>query len=243
MTLLAPNTVPIYCINLSWHPVSQMYMRKIQPSWKQHGYTLKLHEGVNASNLYKYNQLLFGLKETGKDIREFTATEKAVWYSHFLLWQKSVREQRSMIIIEHDSYLTGPIEERLVKDKHVAYLSFIDRTWTNSAQRRSRVAIAPGSGYFISPFAASQLVAHAVSSKIDCNSDGFLAHHFKKRFKVITTGTPEHVMDNHPIEQISIDDLNTIDHRKDFKNYVGGEEFGYGQTTEGADLSSVYGQE
>lgn len=242
MTLLAPNTIPIYCINLSWHPVSQMYMRKIQPSWRQHGYTLKLHEGVNASNLYRYNQLQFGLKETGLDTREFTATEKAVWYSHFLLWQKSVREQRSIIVIEHDSYLKGPIEERLIKDKHVAYLSFIDRTWTKRTTRKNRVAIAPGSGYFISPRAATELVAHAASKKIDCNSDGFLAYIFKKKFNVDTEGSSKYVMDNHPIEQISIDDLNTIDHRKDFKNYVGGEEFGYGQTTEDDDLSSVHGQ-
>ena len=81
------------------HPVSQMYMREVLPSWKD--YNVKIFDAVTPKDLYKKHKLDFGIKTSGKK-REFTATEKAVWYSHLFLWKHLYENKIDSWIFEHD---------------------------------------------------------------------------------------------------------------------------------------------
>ena len=74
----------IYMIAMKGHPISDMYMRKVQSSWDKLDTEFQVYDAITPKDLTLKNKLTFGKK--GK--REFTASEKAVWYSHFELWCK-----------------------------------------------------------------------------------------------------------------------------------------------------------
>lgn len=209
----------IYMIVMTKHPVSEMYSRITIDSWKDHKHKVKRFEATTPKDLYKKHKLDFGTKTTGRK-REFTATEKAVWYSHFELWCKCIVEG-PLIILEHDSKLVKPLPD-LSKEGY-KFLSFINREYGQKGKH-----IAPGSGYYITPPVAERLVARAVAQPITQNSDGHLSTvmNWKKQIQM---------NDYHYIEQINIDGLNTIDHKNPHRKFIG-------LDYEDIDLPSVHGQ-
>lgn len=204
------------------HPVSEMYKREVQDSWKD--YDLSFFNAVTPRDLYQKHKLTFGLKDSRKPHREFTSTEKAVWYSHFELWCKCVQLNKPIIVVEHDSKLVRPLPDL---SKHgYRFLSFINRDFGNKG-----IHLAPGSGYYITPNRASELVAKAVSTDIKQNSDGHLVRVLNRGFE-----KQKHDLDSFTyIEQINIDGLNTIDHRNPSRKFIGPD-------YENFDLSSIHGQ-
>lgn len=211
------NNVPVYMISMSDHPISVMYQRHVQKSWK--GYNLKQFEAITPKDLVYKNTLRFTTKTTGKK-REFTSTEKAVWYSHFELWCKCVNAG-PLIIIEHDSKLVKPLPD--MSKEGYKFLSFIDRDYGPKGKH-----IAPGSGYYITPPVAERLVANAVSKPIHMNSDGHLA-------SIMNEAKQIKMNDFYYIEQINFDGLNTIDHKSPNRKFIGPD-------YENFDIPSVHGQ-
>lgn len=215
----------IWMIGMEEHPVSMMYMRKTLPSWKKRGYDVKIFNAITPKDLYKKHKLNFGTKLTGKVKREFTETEKAVWYSHFELWCKCFLKNKPVLIIEHDSKLVKPLPDL----KHEGYkvLSYIDRDF---GEERGNKVMAPGSGYYITPIIAQRLITSAVvRDEINQNSDGHIATY-------LNYSRQNSMEDFYYIEQINIDGLNTIDHKNPDRNYVG-------LDYEKIDIPSIHGQE
>lgn len=202
---------------MSGHPISEMYKREVLPSWKN--YNVTQYEAITPKDLVYKNKLDFGTKTVGKK-REFTSTEKAVWYSHYELWCKCIREG-PLIVIEHDSKLVKPLPD--LSNEGYKFLSFIDRDYKPKGKH-----IAPGSGYFITPSAAVRLVARAVVKPIALNSDGHLGRflNFERQVKM---------NDFYYIEQINFDGLNTIDHKNPNRKFIGPD-------YENFDISSVHGK-
>lgn len=202
---------------MSEHPVSQFYVSKVLPSWERNNYEVELFEAVTPLDLPKFDELGFQYL-TYKDHsfrRDFTETERAVWYSHYLLWEKCVRNERPMVIIEHDSRLLRHIPVDLKGPK---FLSFVNDTWTvhrkasngDPGDDATRRYLAPGSGYWLTPKVAEAMILTALNMDINLQVDGFL-----RRF------IPVHEKsDVYFIEQINIDGLNTIDHKKNYRKFV-----------------------
>jgi GR25 family glycosyltransferase involved in LPS biosynthesis len=200
------------------HPISQMYSRITVPTWEKLGHKINKFSAVTPKDLYKKRQLTFGAKKN----RDFTGTEKAVWYSHFELWCECLKSKTPMIILEHDSKIIKPLPD-LSKEGY-KFLSFINRDFGQKGQH-----LAPGSGYYITPLVAQRLIAEAVCKPIAINSDGHLALNMNSRRQI-------KMNDFNYIEQINIDGLNTIDHKNPNRNYVG-------LDYEEIDISSIHGQE
>lgn len=197
-----PTFPPVNIIVIEDHPISQMYYRKVLPSWKSHNIKPVVHKATTPIDLVYRNTLSFGLKTTNEK-RDFTATEKAVWYSHFDLWCKCIRKG-PMIIVEHDSKILKPLPD--LKEEGYKLLSF------SKADGKVRETV--GSGYYITPPFAERLIARAVATPITCNSDGHIS-------SIMNTKAQQKMKDYFYIEQIVIDGLNTIDHKTTKRNYVG----------------------
>jgi hypothetical protein len=191
----------IYMIAISDHPVSQMYLREVLPSWKD--YKVTKFEAITPKDLVYKNKLTFGLKSTE---REFTATEKAVWYSHFELWCQCI-VKGPLIVVEHDSKLVKPLPD-LSKEGY-KFLSFLERDFGEKGKH-----MAPGSGYYITPPVAERLVARAVANPIRQNSDGHLGTFLNYKRQISMN-------DFYYIEQINFDGLNTIDHKNPNRKFIG----------------------
>ena len=213
------------------HPVSQMYMREVLPSWNDKGYKVKIYDAVTSRDLIYKNKIDFDKKypSAHPDGIDFSSTEKAVWYSHFELWCKCFI-QGPMIIIEHDSFLTKPLpDQSKFSELDYQFISFMTREW------RNQTVFAPGSGYYITRQSAALLIAAAVSRTIKQNSDGHLIATLfgKKPIPVYDPSNPFFC-----VEQISIDGLNTIDHgprSRKYRKFIG-------LDYENFDIPSVHGK-
>ena len=208
--------IPVYMIAMTDHPISQMYVREVMSSWKEHDITPKIHEATTSKDLVYRNQLTFDIKRTGREKRPFTSTEKAVWYSHFDLWCRCVR-QGPLIIVEHDSKLMKPLPD--MSKEGYKFLSY-------SSDRYNNIAV--GSGYYLTRPIAQRLVADTMSKKIDINSDGFIA-------QTLNITAQKKMEDYYYIDQICFDGLNTIDHKTTKRKYIG-------LDYEDIDISSIHGQ-
>ena len=198
------SNIPIYMITMQDHPISLMYTRECKPSWED--YILKPFEAVTPKDLAYKSKLDFNPMKTVGKKRPFTATEKAVWYSHFELWCKCVH-RGPLIVIEHDSKLIEPLPD-LSKEGY-KFLSFINRDFGETG-----IHMAPGSGYYITPPIAERLVATAVARPIRMNSDGHLC-------EILNYKRQKKMNDFHYIEQINFDGLNTIDHVTPNRKFIG----------------------
>ena len=207
----------IFMIVMKDHPVSVMYQREVLPSWKELGHDVKLFDATTPKDLVYKSKLDFKTKTTGKK-REFTATEKAVWYSHFELWCKCV-DEGPLIVLEHDSKLVKQLPD--MSKEGYKFLSFIERDFGVKGKH-----IAPGSGYYITPPIAERLVAQAVAKPITQNSDGHLS-------TVMNWKRQIQMNDYYYIQQINFDGLNTIDHKNPNRKFIGPD-------YEDIDLSSIH---
>ena len=207
-------------IRMSEHPLSELYVNHVKHSWRD--YDLFYHEATTVKDLVYRNQLKFGLKQgtVARKDREFSATEKAVWYSHFDLWCKCLREWRPMIIIEHDSKLIKPIEQDILFEGY-KILSYIRR-------EDGTKDLSVGSGYYITPLFAERLISNAICKTIKMNSDGHIAN-------FMNTKKQKEMNDFYFIEQVNIEGLNTIEHYTPKRHFIG-------LDYEDIDLPSVHGK-
>jgi hypothetical protein len=208
--------IPVYMIAMTDHPISQMYVREVMPSWEDHGITPTIHEATTPKDLAYRNQLTFDIKRGGRKKRPFTSTEKAVWYSHFDLWCKCVNEG-PLIIVEHDSKLMKPLPD--MSKEGYKFLSYSSET---------NLHISIGSGYYLTSPVAERLVANTVSKEIRLNSDGFIGN-------MLNFDAQENMKDFYYIDQICFDGLNTIDHQSPKRNFIG-------LDYEDIDIPSIHGQ-
>jgi hypothetical protein len=96
----------------------------------------------------------------------FTETEKAVFYSHYMLWKKSYEENKSLMILEEDAI---PIK-------------IIPKIW--NIERISCLGIPIATGYIITPIKCKALSEDIQKRNIKAQIDSFLySHTFLKNSK------------------------------------------------------------
>ena len=207
MAVSTTNVPDIYMISISDNTVSQMYKNKVLASWENNGYKVNHFEAVTPDDL-PYQR---GINFSGEKIynsgrrRVMTSTEMACFYSHYNLWKKTARQNRPIIIIEHDSLLTRHLPSNIIESR---YLSFVDnqrpsrKPTTNDPGDGTGRFLAPGSGYALFPDTARGLVNYVGQHSIGSNSDGILRNAINWR------KYPDYFY----IKQIVIDNLVTVDH-------------------------------
>ena len=190
--------IEVWMIGILHSEVSRMYMEHTVGSWSD--YNLNIFPAITPRDLFKYNSLYFFKTSSS---RNFTKTEKAVWYSHYLLWKKSWTEKKPLIIIEHDSILRKDIGE-VSRTKLLSFLR--DRKPVKNDPIDNGNILSPGSGYVVFPDDIIQLINYSELQPIDSNVDGYVRNYIQSKY-----GWPR---DFSYIEQIKIDNLSTIVHRK-----------------------------
>ena len=193
--------IEVWMIGIPTSEVSRIHMDAVLPSWAE--YNVNIFEAITPSTLSNYSELDFDKRRyTDKIFREFSTTEKAVWYSHYLLWKKCWDEKKPLIIIEHDSILRKDIGE-VGRNKLLSYLT--DRKPTKNDPLDNGLILSPGSGYVIFPEDILPLINYCNSIPIGGNVDGYIREYIQSKY-----GWPT---DFGYIEQIVINNMTTIEHR------------------------------
>jgi len=166
----------IRMIALSDCPKSQYYSQICLERWEDLGYNVSLFEGTTPDTLG--DELTFAEKKKTSG-NPFTPSEKAIWYSHFRLWQ-TVKEPTH--IIEHDTYPFRSLPE--FKGEDFGLFSIFPRN--SRAWLKMEEHISPGSGYYISERFASLLIDGALKGPIEANVDNHIHYIFERELGMPT---------------------------------------------------------
>lgn len=112
--------LPIYVINL---PESTARRESIEQQAERLGFTPRFFEAVDGR---AGEHPLFGRVNQEKRLRlkgrPFKPGELGVWASHYLLWEKCVRENQAMVILEDDAQLKPNFPEFLESSAKITEL-------------------------------------------------------------------------------------------------------------------------
>lgn len=149
-------------IALSGDAKSQYYSSICIPRWQEFGVEVELFEGTTPDTLG--DALDFADEKFSG--RPFTEVEKAIWYSHYRVWESVTGPT---YVIEHDTYPHKPLPKF---DTHMGFFSTFPRN--DDAWLKRKETVSPGSGYYINVTSASVLIEYARAMKIKENVDGHL---------------------------------------------------------------------
>jgi len=170
-----------YMIQMSNNPTSVYYRDWVMKSWRKGGHKIHLYEAVTPETIsVQKNRLEFGnkLSKGGViDLKklvgvEFTETEKAVWYSHFNLWNVCIQINKPIVIIEHDMKLDNRMG---LQTQNFRETNAVGLGRTKSTELKRNVNL-PCGCYYVTPYIASILSKRAKKEPIRINVDG----HVKK---------------------------------------------------------------
>lgn len=132
------------------------------PLWEKQGFKINLFSAITPDTMHGIiPQLNFNLKYLkNKHIPiPFSEPEKALFYSHYCLWEKSIRENKPLMILEEDAI---PIKR-------------IPKVW--NVQRISILGKAISNGYIVTPIKSNALWEDAQKRNIKAQVDSFLYSH------------------------------------------------------------------
>ena len=165
------NRLPtVFMIVIPDNPISMYYRGRVEQSWTDRGFNIEYFNAVTPETIpQQKKQLKFSLKHHSKPerVREFSETEKAVWYSHFGVWDIARRKQSPIIIIEHDVRLIRPINPNIFKNVKAMGLCHFHL-------RDGSLGTTAGGAYFLNKEVASDLYKETLSLNITYNTDNLI---------------------------------------------------------------------
>lgn len=154
----------VYMISMSDNPISQYYANTCRKTWESFGYHVNHFEAITPKTLDKCSGLNFGLK---RNVKNFTLTEKSIWYSHYYLWKKCVDLDETIVVIEHDCYLY----DRLPLEYNEVH--FFTKSISKKIIRKGAFGrVSPAAGYILSTNFAKKLIESSTSKTLKYNVDG-----------------------------------------------------------------------
>lgn len=147
----------VWMISIPDNPVSQHYRDICKPSWEKQGFNVIDFEAVTPETVEKenMNELEFWkIIRRDHSTREFTPTEKAIWWSHFVLWHKCLIRKKPIIVAEHDALLL----KDLPKDLRPGKLKFAFLGTAKGRNPEGKFVLAPCTAYYLTPEFAAKLV-------------------------------------------------------------------------------------
>jgi hypothetical protein len=159
--MIIETDIPVYTIVVPDNDVSKKYFQVSKQSFEQRGYSVIEWRATTPQTLGYYPELTYVPKQSsGSFLKPFTATEKAVWASHYSLWLHCVELNTPIIVAEHDAVLQGDLVK--YQTPFCAYGTDPEgKMWTAVC-------------YYIEPKAALYMATHACTKDIDLNVDGFI---------------------------------------------------------------------
>lgn len=160
-------------IYLPNNPVSMKYKEVVTRSWENGGHAVEFHAGITPDTFDQgVKKLNFGKKMAGRNKgRDFTETEKAVWYSHLMMWDIAARKSSPFIIVEHDVMLLNAIPPSKIEQYDCLGLCHCGLL-SNKPEKGYRVSA--GGAYMLKPDIGKKLVDN-IPKTITCNSDGYIS--------------------------------------------------------------------
>lgn len=180
-------TVPTYMINLRHNFASQIYGTSSLERTKAHYFDLVdfdiklLHKSCEPSNMLefatRYPEVKFKHREKYRNgvhndeevefKRDFSPTEKCIWYSQYDVWYRVAQSRRTSVVFEHDCVplLDKPRLDfkRILEYDYFTFCAHILYKKTDEDGRHP-LQVSEIAGYVLSPNLAKWVVGHCKDS-------------------------------------------------------------------------------
>lgn len=174
----------VWMICMTDHPLSMYYRGRVEESWTSRGFNINISEAVTPSTVDHYKNLkwrqldgiLSGYRWIRGKTRNLTEREKAVWLSHYNLWEYARTINEPIIVIEHDAYLTKDIPDNLFGESIAVVMGHKEKS-------SGQLSTYPATAYYLTQTGARELVRHtksmSASKKIGGPVDALIYHFVK----------------------------------------------------------------
>jgi len=168
-------------IFLEGNKISEKYKSIVSQSWINGGYSLDYIQGITPDTFGDaVKPLKFGKKRSGRNAgKDFTETEKAIWYSHMKMWDITSRKASPYIIIEHDVMLLEHIDRIDIERYNILGLCH-NGLLSKNPHRGYRVSA--GGAYMLKNDIAKKMLDE-LPDVITTNSDAYI-HNYITRYGV-----------------------------------------------------------
>lgn len=141
-------------------------------TWTNQGFDVNHFEAITPDTMPNF--LKFGKKEKRTYTRktaEFTKVEKAIFYSHFMLWRMCFKARRPIVVIEHDTQLIQefPLQWEIRRLKYFCVGHHALR-----ADGGYDTKYSPAAGYVLTPLGAEALINYTKRNTIIYNVDHYI---------------------------------------------------------------------
>ena len=176
MAFKLPHVGMIFLEN---NPISEKYKSIVSQSWINAGFHIDYYQGITPDTFsHSVKELKFGKKATGRNKgRDFTETEKAIWYSHIKMWDIASRKASPFIIIEHDVMLLEHIDKIDIERYDILGLCH-NGLLSKNPHRGYRVSA--GGAYMLKNNVAKKMLDN-LPDEITTNSDAYI-HNYITRY-------------------------------------------------------------
>ena len=148
---------------------SEYYSTLCNDEWAKYGVTPTPFWGTTPNTIPEGPLRFAKTKFSGNP---FTLFEKAIWYSHFRVWQSITGPT---YVIEHDTYPIRPLPEFEGDWGLFSLFPANEQAWLGT-----KSCLSPGSGYYINRTSASILMDMAQIAELTENVDGHIEQIVKR---------------------------------------------------------------
>jgi hypothetical protein len=159
----------VWMIALLDNPDARMVRQMALESFEDFDIKVNLFNAITPNDNFSFINLTRKNyhPSSGRLIEKFTETEKAVWYSHYFLWEKCIETNRPMVIVEEDCMMMKELPKFIGVDK-------IETFCYNNGK------CTPAAGYYLPVNVAIYLKDYALNKDCMFNVDNLLSKKRKK---------------------------------------------------------------
>ena len=194
----------VFLIRIQDNPVSMWESGRSYQTWRSAGYNVALFDAITPKT-YLDSEIKLTFKKHWRG-REFTETEKAVFYSHLSVLSLARRKSGPSIVIEHDAHLVKDLDLKKMEKED------IDVAALGMCVRGNNKYQVPCLAYFINPALAGFFYDDMQMKDITKNIDGYFSEFIASYGKGLREEYSEHVL---ACEEFRYELGTTIDHGND----------------------------
>lgn len=151
----------LFVITIEGNEISEAYYRTCETTCKFNNYDTIKFSAITPNTIKVRDEIIFDKMSSQTGTREFTDTEKSVFYSHFDLWNVCYDFNTPLIILEHDTLLVDELPK-------MCYSTILGFRFKNNTK-----VPASGAGYYLKPSDALKLI-QSVEKPVNVQLDGHI---------------------------------------------------------------------
>lgn len=147
---------------------------EVKQDWLDRGYTINHSEATTPDTMPDFIQFDKKHRRIGP-VADFTSVEKAIFYSHYALWEMVYNNNEPACIIEHDTVLIADLPKSIEVERNKCFCksSHPDR-FKVGKDGKPKTWYTNAAGYFLTPHGAELLMNHVTSKQVSMNVDGYI---------------------------------------------------------------------